>query len=337
MALLLNPPTYLSLADLKAFPNDLPELMKFTDDQLTRMLNAASAKADAIMHQSFLPNERIKRCHGNGTGVLNLHEAPLLYVRQMRFAIPGTVGFTIPANQILVDYDNGVVTEFAPFAFSGLGYISTFPENIPIDVTLASGYGYAVPAPTPITITDAPQSGLTAGAYDIQVTSITNNGESLPSTLATATTVSGAFKLTFPAVLGAFGYRVYMAATGLTPKFVGEISGAQYESSFGGYAPISITISSLAVPVGTYPRVLPIVDTTAQPFPGPIVEATRLMVLEMQYEQNSLANRGVSSDRKADQSGIQYRNTMGTESKGMSWMSAQARDLLLPYKFSAIY
>jgi hypothetical protein len=335
--LILNPPTYLALADLQQFPNDLPELLKFSDVQLATMLIAASAKADAIMHQSFLPNERIKRCHGNGTGVLNLHEAPLLYVRQMRFAIPGSSGFTIPANQILVDYDKGSVTQFAPFSFSGIGYISTFPENIPIDVTLASGYGYAVLAPTPITITDAPQAGLTAGAYDIQVTSFTNNGESLPSTIVTATTASGSFKLTFPAVLGAFGYRVYMAATGSTPKFIGEISGAQYESSFGGYAPISITVSSLTLPVGTYPRSLPTVDTTAQPFPPAIVEATRLMVLELQYEQNNLSNRGVASDRKADQSGIQYRNTMGTEAKGMSWMSAQARDLLLPYKFSAIY
>ena len=337
MALLLNPPAYLSLADFKAFGNDLVSISTYSDDQLTRLLTSASGKADAIMQQSFLPAERVKRVSGNGTGVLNLHESPLLYVRQMRFAIPGTIGFTIPANQIIVDYDNGDIVEFAPFAFSGLSYISIFPANIPIDVTLASGYGFAVPAPSAITITNGAQSGLTPGAYDIVASSITNNGESEPSSLLTATTASGSFNLTFAPVLGAFGYRVYMAPTGQPLVFVAETSGAQYESSFGGFAPISLTVASLNAPAGTYPRPVPTVDTTAQPFPAPIVEATRLLALETLYEQNNLANRGISADRRQDQSGTQWRSTMGSEGKGMSWMSAQARDLLHPYKLAAIY
>lgn len=207
MASLVTPPTYLSVAALKAQPNDY-DLTPYTDAQLQDLLVRASGKANSILRRNLLAEEVTVRILGDGTNKLEIRK-PLLYIKRVQIAVPGSTGMYVPLDQILVDYTSGSVLEYTPMLWNGLGYFARFPSDIPVDVTLGSGYGFN-PYKAPNYTTQDGNGNLTPGTYNLAITTQTMNGETTAN-VRQVSTVNGAITANISETLGAYLYRAYLS------------------------------------------------------------------------------------------------------------------------------
>lgn len=330
MSVLVSPASYLTEAQFRAMPLDY-DLSSYTDANITDLLVRASGAADSIMRRSLLATERTKRMTGDGTNTLTLNDHPILYVRKIQFFQPGVTGFTVPLSYFSVDTITGRITQYAPIALTGIGYLPYFPQGLEIDVTYARGYGYNPIVAPSYSLSDAQGSGLAPGQYTIGITTRTMTGETLP-TFQTYTTATGSILVTVNPVLGAYLYRVFLVAgaSSAGATLVAEIPATQFNSS-----PITGTITSAVAPSGFFAEAAPAIDTSALPTPNAIIEAIRLLAMGILWEQNNLANRGVYKESSGAKS-IMWRSTEGTSGKGISYMQQQATELLRPYCYQAI-
>ena len=324
--IIANPATYLTVAALKDMNLDY-SLVTYSDLQLAGMLVRASAIADSMMNRSttssLLASEQTKQFEGTGTNRLNLNRSPLCYIKKVELALPGVRGWTLALDQLMVDYPQGFIKIFQPLLWAG-SYFALFPRDATIEVTYGHGFGYIVQSPQ-VTIVDNPGGSLPPGQYDVAVTSKTPWGDSVAQ-IQTVSSSSGALLVTVTPVLGAILYRAFAAPTTQRPlTLVGESSHTAY-----GESAVQIPITSLSSPIGFWPDTLPVLDTSAHPIPPAIVEATRLIFLSTLYEQNSLANRGISMTRSGAKT-VQWRSTTGSSDKGVPNMLDQARDMLVNY------
>lgn len=328
--LLAKPPSYITTEQFRAMPLDY-DLSSYTDPQIQDILNRASGAADALMRRSLLARERTMRYIGDGTNKLELRENPLLYVKRIQIVIPGSIGPLIPLDQILIDYQSGSVLQYTPLLWEGQGYFARFPDDIPVDVTLAYGYKCGVVKAPTWTSADTDGTGLAAGAYDIAITTRTMWGETTATPL-TVTTATGNIVVTIAPVLGAYLYRAYVAEHGQTPLTLVA------ESPFTAYGTTAMTIdvNALTPQNGLWPDPLPTTDTSAPELPSAITEAVRLLALNILWEQNNLANRGVAKTESGRKS-IAWRSTEGSAGKGVPLAVQQATALLKPYSLQAIY
>lgn len=327
-----SPATYLSAAAFRAQPNDY-DLTAYTDAQLTDMLVRASGSADSIMRKSFQPQEVTEFFEGNGSSVLTLRRAPLIYVKNVQLVMPGFAPFALPLSQLIIDYMRGSIRSYSPLVFQSIGISNAFPRNglMPLMVNYAYGLGYPV-APPSFTLSNAAVGGtLTAQSYDITVTSRTQTGESLESAVQSFTPSGGAIAVNITPSLGALIYRVYAAVHGGTRMLVGESPATNY-----GTATLEVDITSLNAPANYGTVAPPAADTSANPIPNAIIEATRLLTLSILYEQNNPANRGLylkESGRKRES----FRATDGNSAKGVSSFVQSASVLLEPFADSGVY
>lgn len=333
VAILVDPPSYITSNQFRSMANDY-DLSSYTDSQLQDMLNRASGQADALMRRSLLAQERTRRYIGNGTNRLDLKFNPLLYVKRLQIVIPGISGPIIPIDQLLVDYESGEILEYTPLTFEGQGYFSRFPNDIPVDVTLAYGYGYGVVKAPTWTYVDQgvqPGQGLAPGSYDIAVTSKTMYGETT-ATLKTVSTTTGSILITVAPTVGAYLYRAYAAPHGTTPLTLID------ESPFTAYGTTAmfITVASLLSQNNLWPDPLPTEDSSAPALPYGITEAVRLLTLSAVYEGSNLANRGVEETRSG-RKGTRWLLSAGTSAKGESATMTSAKEMLRPYSLQAIY
>jgi len=331
---LVNPPTYITVTDFKAMPLDY-DLSSYSDAQLLDVLRRATGSANAILKKSLLAAERTQRFRGTGTSRMSLHARPLLYLKQIQFVFPGLTGQLIPLDRVDVDYEKGVLEVLRSLLLTDVGYRPYFPEDVPIDITFGSGYGFnPYNAPT-WSATDGRIGivGLAPGTYPIGVTTRTQWGET-QANIQQITTASGAIALLLTPALGAYSYRVYAGSPGTLPaamSLVGEIPSATFTDGSPRY-----TVSSLATPAQTFPQLLGATDTSAPPMPEDLREAVRLLAMLSIYEQNNLANRGVartSSGRKQ----VQWRSTEGSSGRGTPLYFDQAIELLRPLSLQEIY
>lgn len=393
-----NPATYLSVAEFKARALDY-DISGYSDAQLQTFLVEASGHAESIMRRKLRAQERTIRYLGDGTNRLELHQAPLLYVKRLQIVFPGTTGPYIPMDQLLLDHGSGSVFEYTPMLFNGtMGYFSRFPDGIPVDVTLAWGFAYTYAQPAYTTLDSANRGGVTPGAYNLAITTKSMWGETT-AVVKQYTTASGVFVNTITPVLGAYLYRAYCssaannttlngatlanAATftvhaiggiavgdvlligaGATAEYatVAAVNGSVItpqaalvnahadgeavieqpklvaESPFTAYgsAAMNVTVNSLSAPDGIYQDVLPLTDNSAPPIPDAIPKAVAMLTLDQMYEQNNLANRGVSTTRSGRKE-VQWRATDGNSAKGVSSFVQQATELLKPYSLQKIF
>jgi hypothetical protein len=314
--------TYLTLSALKAMALDY-DLSSYSDAQLVTKLTAATAVVDSMTRKHHIASEVTLQYEGSGNNRLNLARKPLCYIKKVELAVPGMRGWTLALDQLLVDYPLGFLKIFQPILWSG-SYYAMFPKDATIEVTFAHGFGYTVSSPA-VTIVDSPGGTLPPGQYDVAVTSKTPWGDSV-APIQTVTSASGALMATVSPVLGAILYRAFAAPHGTTPlTLVGESSHTAYGSSS-----VQIPIGSMSAPAGYWLDTLPTIDSSAHPIPAEFVEATRLIFLSGLYEQNSLANRGISNTRSGGKS-VQWRSTTGSSDKGTPVLMDQARALLASY------
>jgi hypothetical protein len=327
-----NPATYLSLDDFKGQANDY-DLSGYTDSQLTDILVRASGQADAIMRRSYLPQEVTEFFEGNGTNMLMLCRNPILYIKNVQLVMPGFAPFTLPVSQFLIDYQRGSIRAYTPIIYQSIGVANMFPRNgLPLVVQYAFGMGYSVAAPA-FTLTDSGTNGsLTPGQqYDFTVTSRTQSGESAESAVQSITPSASSVSVNITPSYGALVYRVYAAEHGGSRKLVAESPATNY-----GADTIALTITSLSAPTNYGTVSPPTSDTSATPIPSAIVEAVRMIALSMLYEQNNLANRGVSMQDDGKQR-IGWKSTEGTSGRGKPLMVQQAEDMLAAYADSGVY
>jgi hypothetical protein len=329
--LLANPASYISLAQFRAQANDI-DFTSYNDAALTDILVRASGSADSIMRRSYLPQEVTEYFEGVGTNTLQLDNNPIIYMKRATLDFPGFAPFDLPIGSILIDYERGFLRSFAALVFRTLGVSAVFPRgSLPIAVQYAYGYGYPIPAPV-FTMVDGGNGTLTPGqSIDVQVTSRTQAGESLPTAVQTFTPIGGAFQVEITPQPGASLYRVYAALHNSPTKLVAESPATNY-----GAATINLTIGSLSAPQAIGPLAPPTTDTSPWPVPPAIVEATRLLTLSMIFEQNNPANRGLYRTR-SNKKDVSYVSTEGRSGKGTPTLVEQATNMLAPYSLQAIF
>jgi hypothetical protein len=210
MGLLLSNQSYVTVADFKLMPLDY-DLSDYTDAQIQDILVRASGAANSIMRRSQLAEERIDTFYGDGSNIMPIGRRPLLYVRQMQFVQPGIVGFVVPPNRVLVDYTKAQIVQYSPLELQGVGFVSVFPDGLPIAITYGWGYGYN-PATAPSwtgSDTLAPLNGLAPGSYVVGITTRTQWGDTMPS-YQTVVSANGGILAVINPVLGAWKYRVFI-------------------------------------------------------------------------------------------------------------------------------
>ena len=299
--LLVSPAAYLSVNDLKADPTlDLTDRngVAIPDAQLAEMLEEAAGEIDAVCGQSWLARERTYRVHGDGTSRLRLPDAPLIALRQVKIVLPTTSGFDVPLSALLVDYEHGLLENVSPLLFQGIGITTYFPTGTPIDVTYAFGVNFPVAPPT-FTVTDvgAIGAGLVAiapGAHTVQASSVTFNGESLPSPpLAITTTVPTTLLVTITNTPGALKYHLYLDGV-LVGEQMAQVLGdgaiAQVVGSGAPAIPVAFDASGARKTPAT-------TDTTPYPLLGDLAalrRATKFLVQQNIWEARNPSNWGIA-------------------------------------------
>lgn len=296
---LQSPASYITLADLKADTTlDLtdPKGNPVPDAILSELLEEHSGAIDAYIKQSFLAQEQTVRLQGNGSNLINLGRRPVIYIKQVKIVLPTTAGFEIPLQSLLVDYQHGTLKNISPLVFQGIGVTSLFPRGIDIDVTMAWGLNYPIPAPTfaatPSAMLDT-GNPLPAGNHTVAVASVTINGESLPSAPQTVTLATpGAIDVTITNCPGAIKYYVYVDGV-----LAGELL-----AQLLGNAGVAGTVDAGAPPIATAytnagTRKTP-ATTDSTPWPiagefGGIRRALKMMIQQTLWEFKNPTNRGL--------------------------------------------
>lgn len=330
--LLANPASYVSLAQLRAMPLDF-DLTGYSDTQLTDILARASGAADGIMQRTYLATEVTEQFEGNGTNVLVGLMTPVAYVKSVQLVMPGYAPFTLPLGALLIDSKRGSIKSWTPMYFQSLGVSGAFPDGeLPIVVNYAYGWNLPIPAPA-FTAAAASGGSLAAVQYDVAVTTRTQTGESMPSPVQTVTVgANGAIALAITPQPGAYVYRVYLAAHGVTPlTLVAESPATAY-----GTNTINVTVTSATPPPGLFVTNAPTTDTSAWPIPGEVTEAVRLLAMMQIFENNNLANRGIASTQ-SNRKRTMWKSTEGSSGKGIPLYAEQADNLLDAFKYRAIF
>ena len=238
--ILVSPPTLVSVTQFKGFANDF-DLTSYSDPQLQDKLSAATAAAESICRRSLLAREETIRFIGDGTDKLDLGKPLIIYVKRAQVVIPGPTGYSIPVNELLIDYGSGDAFEYAPLYFAGAGYRSIFPYGAPIDITFAWGYGYTAAKAPAWTASDVSGGGLAAGSYNVAVTARTFWGETTAA-VSQYTTSTGSFDIAITSGIGVYIYRVYISdATDNTTISSSPLAGA---TTFNVTATAGMTVGS---------------------------------------------------------------------------------------------
>jgi hypothetical protein len=328
---LSSPASYLTLAQIKA--DETLDLTTRTgaaisDATLADWLEETSGEIDAIIGQSFLPREETVPCWGNGSEFLSVARSPLIYLRQVKIVLPNTVGFDVPTQSLLVDYDAGRLQNMTPLTYQGVGVTTLFPRGLRIDVTCGWGVNYAVPPPTFIA---TPHGGLgvtplASGDHTVRVASMTYCGESLPSAPTTVTLgAPGAIDVTITNAPGALRYLIYV--DGLCAAEIATIS--MGNGLLAVTVDASLPSSPACYTVAGARRTPATTDSSAAPLQGKYAAlraAQKKLVQSRAWEMKNKSNQGLSGQRSGDKE-IRYRdNTRST-------FNSQLDTLLAALKF----
>lgn len=334
MPFLRTPASYLTLAQLKADSSlDLTDRsgVALTDATLNDWLEETSGQIDGIIGQSFLPREETIEILGSGSNLLRVGRSPLLYVRQVKIVLPNAVGFDVPTQSLLVDYEAGTLLNMTPLTFQGQGITTMFPAGCPLQVTIGWGLNYSVPPPT---FTALPVYGVTspyaAGAHSIQVSSMTSAGESLPSAAQNVTLISpGGFALTVTNSPGALRYLVYVDGVCAAEIVTIALGTGQVGLTVTAAAP---ALTSACYTLAGALRTPASVDTSAYPLQGRYAglrAAQKLLIQSRAWEMKNPSNKGVAVQRSGNKEARFRDNTRST-------FSSQLEELLSSLHYQGV-
>lgn len=141
----------LSVADLEAM--NLPiDLSGYTPTQLASLIDQAEAwvNGEARHAQGFTAHRVIDRVYGTGTNKLKTTYYPICTLNSIAIIFPPNTGSNvnlpgpnqvpIDPSRVVVDHEAGMVYNWSPFVFQTIGYMTVFPEHVPINVDYYTGY-----------------------------------------------------------------------------------------------------------------------------------------------------------------------------------------------------
>jgi hypothetical protein len=314
--ILVTPASYLTLAQIKSDETlDLTTAagVQISDATLNDWLEETTGEIDAMIKQSFLPEEKTISLQGSGSNLLETHQYPLIYVRQVKIVLPNAVGFDIPTQSLLVDYESGTLLNMSPLTFQGVGIQTLFPKGVKLQITLATGVNYAVPPPA---FTISQQSGVTnafsAGSHTVQLTTLTCAGESLPSSPQTITLPGGCgINVNVTNAPGGLRYLVYIDGTCRSELVSMAIGTGMIGVTIDNSTPTLQGCFTLAGQLRTPPSV----DTSAIPLTGKfggLRAAQKKLMQSRAWELKNKSNQGIAGQTSGSKS-VRYRdNTRST-------------------------
>lgn len=313
---LTDPASYLTLAQLKSDPALVltdGSGVAIPDAILNDYLEEHSGEIDAIIGQSYLPQEQTLSLRGDGTNKLRIPRDPLIYVKQVKVVLPTTrTGFEIPLSSLLIDYENGYLLNQSPLVFQGgaTGLTTAFGYGIPIFVTCAWGVNYPVPAPT-FSIAAATSTGtsLSAGTHTVQVSSATWLGESLPSAAQSITlSTPGAIAVTITNNPGAQRFFIYVDGN-FASEILSFVSGS---GSIDATVDATPSTSPIAKDSAGVTKVPATTDTTFMPLKGKFAAlrmAQKLLIQQRLWELKNKSNQGIYRQTSGEKT-MMYKDAM---------------------------
>ncbi len=241
--------------------------------------------------------------------------------------LPNAVGFDVPTQSLLVDYEAGTLLNMTPLTFQGQGITTMFPAGCPLQITIGWGLNYSVPPPT---FTASPVYGVTvpygAGVHGVQVSSMTSAGESLPSAAQNVTLASpGGIAVNVTNSPGALRYLVY----------VDGVCAAEIVSMALGTGTVGLTVTA-AAPALTSAcytlagalRTPAVTDTSAYPLQGRYAglrAAQKLLVQSRAWEMKNPSNRGIAGQKSGAKEARFRDNTRSTFNQQLDMLLSSLR------------
>lgn len=146
------------------------DLSGYTPTDLNSMLRQAEAwvNGEARHARGFEAHRVVDRVMGTGTNKLRTNYYPVCVLNGIQLIFPANTGnvnlpganqVPIDPSRVVIDHDAGILYNWSPFVFQTIGYMTVFPEGVPINVDYYTGY-----------ISTYTTSAMAAGATVIPVT-----------------------------------------------------------------------------------------------------------------------------------------------------------------------
>jgi hypothetical protein len=118
---------------------------------LANKLREAEAwvNGEARYQNGFEAHRQIDRVFGTGTNKLRTNFYPILQLNSVNLIFPANQGNvnlpganTVPIDptRVVIDHGAGLLENWSPFVFQTIGYLTVFPEHVPINIDYYTGY-----------------------------------------------------------------------------------------------------------------------------------------------------------------------------------------------------
>lgn len=140
----------LTLQDLQSM--HLPvDLSGYDPQTLSQMVRDATGwvNGEARHANGFEAHRVIDRVYGTGTNKLMSTYYPVNVLNgitlifpsnQGNVNLPGANQVPIDPSRVVIDHEAGLLYNWSPFVFQTIGYMTVFPEDVPIDIDYYTGY-----------------------------------------------------------------------------------------------------------------------------------------------------------------------------------------------------
>lgn len=134
--------------DTMNLPVDLSNYDPFS---LNSMLHQAETwvNGEARHKHGFTQSRVVDRVYGTGTNKLRSTYYPILTLNSIQIIFPPNAGnvnlpgpnqVPIDPSRVVIDYEAGLFYNWSPFVFQTIGYMTVFPEGVPINLDYYQGY-----------------------------------------------------------------------------------------------------------------------------------------------------------------------------------------------------
>lgn len=173
--------TLLTVQDLTTM--HLPiDLSGYNTTALAEQLSQAEAwvNGEARHASGFEAHRIIDRLYGTGTNQLFTTFYPVCALNAISIVFPPNSGYNvnlpgpnivpIDPSRVVIDHQAGILINWSPFVFQTIGYMTVFPEGVPIDVDYYTGFvSTAVTSTVPAGATSIPVTNASCFYYNQQV------------------------------------------------------------------------------------------------------------------------------------------------------------------------
>lgn len=145
----------ITLQELQQY--NLPvDLSGFSPDELNQLIQQATAWCNGeCRHYKGFEAHRVRdRVYGRGTNVLATTYYPVLALNAVQIIFPPNTGSNvnlpgpnqvpIDPSRVIIDNQAGILKNWSPFVFQVIGYMTVFPDGVPVDIDYYTGYNNTI-------------------------------------------------------------------------------------------------------------------------------------------------------------------------------------------------